>query len=50
MASIRILRRPVPYDRDLAQAGVTMVELMITIFVFSIFLAVVLSSLVGITK
>ena len=36
--------------RDLAQAGVTMVELMVTIFVFSIFLAIVLSSLVGITK
>ncbi|MEO7123228.1 MAG: type II secretion system protein [Lacisediminihabitans sp.] len=37
-------------DPDLSQAGVTMVELMITVLVFSIFLAIVLSSLVGITK
>ncbi|MEO6944809.1 MAG: type II secretion system protein [Lacisediminihabitans sp.] len=37
-------------DQDFAESGVTMVELMITILVFSIFLAVVLSSLVGITK
>lgn len=37
-------------DRHDAQAGVTLVELMITMFVFAIFLGIVLSSLIGLTK
>jgi prepilin-type N-terminal cleavage/methylation domain-containing protein len=50
MIGIRTRLNRVLNDRDLAQAGVTMVELMVTIFVFSIFLAIVLSSLIGITN
>jgi prepilin-type N-terminal cleavage/methylation domain-containing protein len=36
--------------RDDADAGVTMVELLVTIFVFAIFLSIVTSSLIGITR
>lgn len=40
-------RSDAPCDRE---AGVTLVELMVTMFVFSIFLAIVVSSLMGITR
>jgi prepilin-type N-terminal cleavage/methylation domain-containing protein len=33
-----------------SDAGVTLIELMVTVFVFTVFLAIVLSSLIGITR
>jgi prepilin-type N-terminal cleavage/methylation domain-containing protein len=37
-------------DPELAESGVTLVELMVTMFVFTIFLAIVLSSFMGLTR
>lgn len=44
------LRTRLHGERRDAQAGVTLVELMVTMFVFTIFLGIVLSSLIGLTK
>ncbi|WP_349902544.1 PulJ/GspJ family protein [Parafrigoribacterium humi] len=45
-----VSRRGAVPDDNRNEAGVTMVELIVTMFVFAIFLAIVTSSLIGITK
>lgn len=50
MISLRARLRGLTGNAQQAQAGVTMVELMVTMFVFTIFLGIVTSSVIGITK